>query len=61
MANKDHIDKFINYSAVSKLLTGNRTVIRAGYNGHKFAAPIEQLRTLILTWKQTINGQIQKN
>jgi len=44
------MNNLINYSNVSRLLTNDRTQIRADYNGKKYKRKIDRLKLLIKLW-----------
>ena len=44
------MNNLINYSELSRLLTGDRTAIRSDYKGKKYARKINRLKWLIELW-----------
>ncbi len=44
------MNNLINWSEVSRLLTSDRTNIRADYNGKKYHRKIERLKKLVNLW-----------
>lgn len=47
---KKNMNNLINWSEVSRLLTGNRTAIRSDYSGRKYRRKINRLIKLINLW-----------
>jgi len=41
----------INWSEVSRLLTNDRTAIRADYSGKKYKRKVERLKRIIKLWE----------
>lgn len=50
------IDKLINWSEVSRLLTNERSQIRSGYSGKKYKKAIDRLRKLLALWVKWQQG-----
>ena len=46
------MNKLINWSEVSRLLTNDRTAIRADYNGKKYKRKIDLLKRLVDLWER---------
>lgn len=46
----NNIDNLINWSEVSRLLTSDRTRIRADYDGKKYKRKVDRLKKLIELW-----------
>ena len=44
------MNNLINWSEVSRLLTGNRTHIRSDYNGKKYKRKIDRLKFIVELW-----------
>lgn len=47
----------INWSQVSRILTGNRKQITSKYDGKKYRQPIEEIRTFEHTWLKKWNKE----
>ena len=45
------MNNLINWSEVSRLLTGDRTTIRSNYSGKKYKKKIDRLKKLIEVWE----------
>lgn len=54
--NESDIKKLINWSEVSRLLTGDRTQIRANYSGKKYKAKISHLLKSVEQWAKSTGG-----
>ena len=44
------MNKLINYSGASKMLTGDRTAIRSNYSGKKYKKAINELKYFEKAW-----------
>lgn len=44
--------KLINWSQVSRLLTNDRTAIRANYSGKKYKKVVNDLKAVVADWKK---------
>ena len=50
------MNNLINWSAVSRLLTSDRTAIRSDYNGKKYKRKIDRLKRMVELWVRWQNG-----
>jgi hypothetical protein len=50
------MNNLINWSAVSRLLTSDRTSIRSDYKGKKYKRNIDRLKRLVELWVRWQNG-----
>ena len=50
-------EKILNWSEISRLLTGNRVQIRADYNGKKYKRAVSKLRGFIKIWLKNYAGE----
>ena len=46
------MNNLINWSEVSRMLTGDRTAIRSNYSGKKYKLKIERLKRLVRLWEK---------